>query len=149
MARTPSVIITPVERIALIFTIKAQIKEIKADIKAFAIAAKERVKIRIAEDKAIAKADKALQQDRQREDKINEGHAVARDKRLAILEGKLAALVNQTTTPTPKPASAATSRVSAPVNVPVDSPVAAPVDSPVKRIRRTKAEMEAARAAAA
>jgi len=141
MARTPSVIITPVERIALIFTIKAQIKEIKTDIKDFAIAAKQRVKDRLAEDKAIANADKALQQDRQREDKVAKGYAVARDKSLAILEGKLAALVNQATTPASKPAPAAASRAATPVNV--------PVAAPVKRTRRTKAEMEAARAAAA
>lgn len=145
MARTPSVIITPAERKELILATKVQIKEVKTDIKDFAIAAKQRVKDRLAEDKAIAKADKALQQDRQREDKLADGYTVSRNKDLVILEGKLAALVNQATTPASKTASAATSRVSAPVNV----PVAAPVDSPVKRVRRTKAEMEAARAAAA
>jgi len=141
MARTPSVIITSAERKELILATKAQIKEIKTDIKDFAIAAKQRVKDRLAEDKAIARADKALQQDRQREDKLAEGYAAARDKNLAILEGKLAALVNQATTPTSKTVPAAASRAAAPVNV--------PVAAPVKRIRRTKAEMEAARAAAA
>lgn len=141
MARTPSVIITPAERKELIAAFKAQIKEVKVDIKAFDVAAKQRVKDRLAEDKAIARADKALQQDRQREDKVAEGYAAARDKSLAILEGKLAALVNQATTPTSKTVPAAASRAAAPVNV--------PVAAPVKRTRRTKAEMEAARAAAA
>ena len=141
MARTPSVIITSAERKELILATKAQIKEVKTDIKNFDIAARQRVRDRLAEDKAIANADKALQQDRQREDKLAEGYAAARDKNLAILEGKLAALVNQATTPASKPAPAAASRAATPVNV--------PVAAPVKRTRRTKAEMEAARAAAA
>ncbi len=141
MARTPSVIITPAERKELIAAFKAQIKEVKTDAKAFEVAAKQRIKDRLAEDKAIAKADKALQQDRQREDKVADGYVVSLNKDLVILEGKLAALVDQATTPAPKAAPAATSRASAPVN--------APVAAPVKRTRRTKAEMEAARAAAA
>lgn len=143
MARTPSVIITPAERKELIAAFKAQIKDVKADVKAFAVEQNNRIKARIVKDKEIAKAAKELIKDRHIEDQTADKIFTALNKDLAILEGKLAALVGQATTPTPasasKPTPAATSRASTPA-----------VDTvPVKRHRRTKVEMEAARAAAA
>lgn len=121
MARTASIILTKEDKKAKLAELNESIKDAKLEIKVNGAAVKENDKELVAFTKEHASEAKRL---------TKEADALA--KKLATFEAQKSALVNDTSVaPVAKPA-----------------PVAAP-DGVVKRTRRTKAEMEAARAAAA
>lgn len=120
MARTSSIILSKEDKKAKLAELTASIKEAKSDIKAFVLNKKE-------EDKTLALVTK----EHAAQIKANDKEIAAAEKRLALLEAQKLALANN---PTP---------FKAPEVVP-----SIPTQAPIKRTRRTKAEMEAARAAA-
>lgn len=124
MPRTKSAIIDPAERKASIADLKAKIKEVQASIKEHTAFVKSTLKARNAEDAAQAKAHKELVKKRALEDKNDAKERAYFDKQLALLQAELSAIENF-------PAQTAEPEVR------------------VKRVRRTKAQMEEARAAAA
>ena len=119
MARTASIILTKEDKKAKLAELNESIKDAKLEIKVNGAAVKENDAILKVATKEHAVEAKRL---------TKEADALA--KKLATFEAQKSALVNDTSVAA-KPA-----------------PVAVP-DGVVKRTRRTKAEMEAARAAAA
>ncbi len=144
MARTPSVVVSPAERKSLIAGLKAQIKAAENQIKTAAKGVAARAKARAAEDKGVVKNLETLAKARLIEDKLIEKAAVAQAKDLATLQAQLIAVEND-----PAALAAAAIKTAARVTPLVDPIAVAPAAAPVKRHRRTKAEMEAARAVAA
>ena len=127
MPRTASVIITPAEHKAHIATLKNEIKAVLANIKESEKYDKQLAKERAVEDAVFAKELKAIAKDRAAEDKQDAKDRLALDNSLALLQAKLSAATSQ----------------------PFPTPAAAPTEDRPKRTRRTKAQMEEARAATA
>lgn len=119
MARTASIILTKEDKKAKLAELNESIKDAKLEIKVNGAAVKENDKELVAFTKEHASEAKRL---------TKEADALA--KKLATFEAQKSALVGDTSV-APKPAPVAVG------------------DGVVKRTRRTKAEMEAARAAAA
>ena len=123
MPRTKSAIVDPAERKTANAELKAKIKEVQASIKEHTAFVKSTLKARNAEDADQAKAHKELVKKRALEDKNDAKERAYFDKQLALLQAELSAIENF-------PAQTAEPEVR------------------VKRVRRTKAQMEEARAAA-
>ena len=124
MPRTKSAIVDPTERKASIADLKVKIKEVQASIKQHAAFVKTTLKARAMEDAELTKAQKELAKKRALEDKNDAKERAYFDKQLALLQAELSAIEN----------------------LPVQT---AEPEVRIKRVRRTKAQMEEARAAAA
>ena len=146
MARTASIILTPAERKAQVVQLKEDIREIAAQIKVVVANEKATAKSRTAADKAFEAQMKTILKERAADDKAVAKLLAAREKEKATLEAQLSALINDPAfMPVKKVKDAVVTSKGEQVVVVVSD---VPADKP-KRTRRTKAEMEAFRASAA
>ena len=144
MARTASIILTPAERKAQVAQLKTDIRETAAQIKAVLANEKATAKSRAASDKSFEVQMKAILKERAAEDKAVAKELTAADKKKALLEAQLSALTNDPAFKIVKTVTdAANKNEKVVVTITGES-----TDKP-KRTRRTKAEMEAFRAGAA
>lgn len=146
MARTASIILTPAERKAQVAQLKTDIREIAAQIKVVVANEKATAKSRAASDKSFEVQMKAILKQREAEDKAVAKELATHEKKKALLEAQLSALTNDPAfTPVKKVKDAVVTSKGEQVVVVVKDEI---TDKP-KRTRRTKAEMEAFRAGAA
>ena len=146
MARTASIILTPAERKAQVVQLKEDIREIAAQIKVVVANEKATAKSRAASDKSFEVQMKAILKERAADDKAVAKKLATYEKNKALLEAQLSALTNDPAfTPVKKVKDAVVTSKGEQVVVVVKDEI---TDKP-KRTRRTKAEMEAFRAGAA
>jgi len=146
MARTASIILTPAERKAQVAQLKTDIREVTAQIKAIVADEKATAKSRAASDKSFEVQMKAILKERAADDKAVAKKLATYEQNKALLEAQLSALTNDPAfTPMKKIKDAVVTSKGEQVVVVVDD---VSTDKP-KRTRRTKAEMEAFRAGAA